>query len=408
MQLILVRQQVSGQIMSKIESAEIALKALKASMQETFDYAGCDTSGNNCTGPRRVKTFKDKALQFFDPYNDVLDELYDALITAQAVGVDITDIYMMLNGSCNVWGEYLCSDTTRNTYTPDNCKSGKSIRTGETIGGHECYENQVVPAEDSPACVLQKTLTSSDEVQRSWLDSAEGSDDSSIRVGCASSALESSVLFRNRKKQATIDIETLERIIEQDAPEVFGSGLYGTNTTPDPDGVKYCAVGNKSFLDLQRAVATKKLPDKVCVSDKDLVKILNDQGQITNEADGYENANVHEQCENKSGLDWVECLCTRSSKANPWYWDGKKCVCEAGQEFDIEQAKCVSTNGTDNTTANSTSSGSRYVNKWLKTNTAPSYKQTLCEGKGGTVDSSNEKPLGDICLCKWKSVAILY
>ena len=118
---VLVRQQITGQIKSKIENAEVALKTLRDTMQDTFTYAGCDTRGNNCVGPKRVKTFRQKAMGFFQPYNDVLDELYDALIVAQSVGVDITDIYMMLSGACNVWGEYLCSDTTREVYDENNC-----------------------------------------------------------------------------------------------------------------------------------------------------------------------------------------------------------------------------------------------------------------------------------------------
>ena len=98
---VMVRQQITGQVMTEIENAEDALKDLKSTMLTAFEYAGCDTRGNSCTGPKRVKIFKDKANQFFDPYNTVLDSLYDALIIAQSVGVDITEIYLMLSDSCN-------------------------------------------------------------------------------------------------------------------------------------------------------------------------------------------------------------------------------------------------------------------------------------------------------------------
>ena len=278
---ILARQQVSGQIMSKIEAAEVALKSLKATMQNAFEYAGCDMSGNNCVGPKRVKVFKTKALQFFEPYNDVLNELYDALITAQAVGVDITDIYMMLNGSCNRWGEYLCSSTARETYNSDNCQNRRSRRSKTTNGGAECYEGQVIPAEDSPACVLQRTLDDKEEVQRNWLYAETGDSDDMIRIGCASAALESSVFFRGRKKQASIDIETLERIIEQDAPEIYGGNRFAGSLSPDPDGVKYCAVTSSGYQSLQKAVSTKTLPKKICTKDKNLETTWLSGGRVT-------------------------------------------------------------------------------------------------------------------------------
>ena len=124
---VMVRQQITGQVMTEIENAEDALKDLKSTMLTAFEYAGCDTRGNSCTGPKRVKIFKDKANQFFDPYNTVLDSLYDALIIAQSVGVDITEIYLMLSDSCNSWGEYICTDTTRFIYNNDNCPNGRSV-----------------------------------------------------------------------------------------------------------------------------------------------------------------------------------------------------------------------------------------------------------------------------------------
>ena len=103
-----------------------------------------------------------------------------------------------------------------------------------------------------------------------------------IRVGCASSALENSALFRGRKKQATIDIETLERIIEQDAPQTFGRA-YGSDreTTPQADALKYCAVTYEGMEKLQKAVSMKKLPDEVCISKRKLDGTLNNLPHIS-------------------------------------------------------------------------------------------------------------------------------
>ena len=281
---ILAREQIAGQIMSKIENAQNKLKTLKSAMERTFEYAGCDTSGNNCAGPKRVKTFKQRAMEFFDPYNAVLDELYDALIMAQSVGVDITDIYMMLNGTCNAWAKYLCADGQVMHYTSKNCVNG--ISTSENgdkatvLGGAKCKVGQVVPTSDG-GCQLIQMLTSNDEVQYNWLYPDEGFENAQVRVGCASEALDTSALFRNRKKQASIDIDTLQRIIEQDAPSVYGSSKLRGNMQPNPDGVKYCAVNETTLSDLQKYASLKKLPSKICTTDTDLLTKWKNKGGIS-------------------------------------------------------------------------------------------------------------------------------
>lgn len=347
---LLARDQITGQIMSKIENAQTQLKALKVAMNDTFEYAGCDTSGNNCAGPKRVKTFKQRAMNFFEPYNAVLDELYDALIMAQSVGVDITDIYMMLNGTCNAWAKYLCTQDQVMHYTNKNCKDGISVSEPEVVvtnngnyvkwgvhGGAKCKVGQVVPMSDG-GCQLIQMLTSNDEVQYNWLYPDEGFENAQVRIGCASEALESSALFRNRKKQASIDIETLQRIIEQDAPSVYGSSRLRSNTKPDPDGVKYCAVNADTLVDLQKSANLKKLPSKICTTDADLLTKWNEKPGVTSgettEIDATVkasefltfNCNSSEKCK----------LCKRTGGI--WYRPDK-CQCLLGQEFD-EKAGC--------------------------------------------------------------------
>lgn len=305
---ILAREQIAGQILSKIENAQAALKNVQAAMKDAFDYAGCDSKGDNCTGPKRVTVFKQKAMAFFEPYEAVLDELYDALIMAQSVGVDISDIYMMLNGSCNAWAEYLCYGGMVQTvgvdydsnggviaktvkswalYDKYSCQNGKSQPTNFSKGGADCTIGSVIPPEDSPSCVLNKMITDNTEVQRNYLFADSGDYDEHVRVGCASSALESSAFFRGRKKQASIDIETLQRMIQQDAPSVYGRGVLGSaETKPNPDGLKYCAVTQSSLQDLQKVVSLKKLPSRICVKDGSLKATFVSGGQIT--AAGYD------------------------------------------------------------------------------------------------------------------------
>lgn len=268
---VLAREQASGQIMSQLESANDSLVALKKTMQNTFDYAGCDSFGNNCVGPKRVAAFKQKAGEFFEPYENTLDNVYDALIMAQSLGVDITDIYMMLNGSCNVWGKYLCADGQTMHYTSNTCDSAtnksKTYDGTSVSAGQDCKIGQVIPMSNG-GCQLIKMLTSQDEVQQNWLNPEQniqkvnGKDKimSEVRVGCASEALDNSKLFRNRKKQATIDIEVLQRIIDQDAPRVFNNAKT--------DAIKYCSDSDvaTNLQNLQQLTSLKKLPGEICIN----------------------------------------------------------------------------------------------------------------------------------------------
>lgn len=358
---LLAREQISGQILTKIENAEVALKSAKAAMDTAFEYAGCDSTGSNCTGPKRVSTFKDKAMEFFDPYNDVLDEVYDALILAQSVGVDITDIYMMLNGTCNVWGQYLCAEGQVMHYNRDNCPDGTSVPVetggGTVYGGADCKPGQVVPMSDG-GCQLIKMLTDDEEVQRNWLYPETGEGGVQVRVGCASEALDNSNLFRSRKKEADIDIEILQRMIEQDAPSVFGGNRFGQNKSADPDGLKYCALTSDTFQDLQTYASLKQLPKTVCVPDSELENILDNGGRIAEGDSGAESQSVISKCATLQGYQYLKCLCDNSPSHNAQWKSGTskeeiamgagECTCPGGGEyntFDYDRAMCVNDKG---------------------------------------------------------------
>lgn len=362
---ILAREQVAGQIETSLERAQVNLNKAKAAMQNAFSYAGCTTSGDNCVGPKRVSVFRQKAMEFFEPYDAVLDELYDALITAQSVGVDITDIYMMLNGSCNVWGEYLCYggqktnykrkaktiDANGNvaeyyadqfeettgwaTYDDTSCGTdGKSKASQYSRGGMACTIGAVIPPEDSPACTLNRTLTDMEDVQRNFLFAEAGDIDEHVRIGCASSALESSKFFRNRKKGSSIDIETLERIVSQDAPAMFGSNRFGASSDPAIDGPKYCAVNATSYMDLQKAASLKKLPARVCVSDKSLAANLSANGLLSmSDIDAMIKAGGNS---NSSGVTGnTDPKYSDKETCNKWQgeWSNGACKCDSKKQW---------------------------------------------------------------------------
>lgn len=346
---LLAREQISGEILTGIENAEVSLKKAEAAMKAAFEYAGCNSTGSNCTGPKRVSTFKNKAMEFFEPYNEVLDELYDSLILAQSLGVDITDIYMMLNGTCNAWGQYLCSEGQVMHYNSKNCPNGKSVSVetngGTVYGGADCKIGQVVPMSDG-GCQLIKVLADDEEVQRNWLYPEEGVGGVQVRVGCASEILDNSALFRNRRGQASIDIETLQRIIEQDAPTAYGSnGVFGGITTPKEDGLPYCKLNETTYRDLQKIATLKDLPKKVCVTESEM-KRLASNGTLIAQTSGESVAGYYQTCSAVSGTERAKCLC--NAKSGGWQeWDDKKnkCVCYfADQTFDYNKLECVDKN----------------------------------------------------------------
>lgn len=371
---LLAREQIAGQILTKIENAEVALKSAKAAMETAFAYAGCNSTGSNCTGPKRVSTFKNKAMQFFDPYNDVLDEVYDALILAQSVGVDITDIYMMLNGTCNAWGQYLCAEGQVMHYNKTNCPDGESVAVetngGTVFGGADCKIGQVVPMSDG-GCQLIQVLQDDADVQRNWLYPETGDGGVQVRVGCASEILDNSALFRNRRSQASIDIETLQRIIEQDAPSAYGrNGVFGGTTTPEKDGLPYCKLTDSTYRDLQKIASLKDLPDKVCVTETEMKRIA-DNGISITQTDGESVAGYYQKCSSVNGAERAKCLC--NAKSGGWQsWDAEteQCVCYfSDQSFDYSTLECVdkSQNNADDLTkvVSATTSGSSILPSWM-------------------------------------------
>ena len=296
---ILARKKISNQILEKIDQAETALKSLKSTMDDIFAYAGCDNRGNNCAGPKRVKIFKQKAQGFFEPYEQIVDSAYEGLEMALAVGVDVSDVIMMLSGACNQWGKFLCpaiqsegeNGHSAGYYDEKNCKNGRSLKgatitqklnDGNTVasgvvkGGMECAIGMAIPPQDDSRCTLIGLIENDTGVGeeggctgvcREWLDvSYEG--DKLVRVGCATSALESISIFGRRTSRTgnSLDLEVLQRLVNQDAPDYVGGNRYTRGgSDPKVDRVKYCALTSRGYQTLLNAVNNRKLPSKVCV-----------------------------------------------------------------------------------------------------------------------------------------------
>ncbi|MDW3024360.1 MAG: hypothetical protein R8N50_01585 [Alphaproteobacteria bacterium] len=349
---IIARKKISGQILSGIENAEIALKSLKASINDAFVYAGCDMRGDNCSGPKRVKIFKEKALASFEKYDEIADEIYEALEKALAVGVDVSDVIMMLNGGCNQWGKFLCTgedgEHKIKYYEATNCKQGRSVKDDYVKGGQECSIGMAIPPQDDNRCTVTQLIGGggeNDEVLREWINEAD-EDDHLVRVGCATSALESIAIFgrRSSKRGATLDLDTLERIILQDAPDFVTNKWSTAGGDKEVDRLKYCALTPTGYQNLLTAVQSKKLPKKICVSNKQLehdakykgwIKFIDETGLSLDET---HTPFTEEDCKDGSVFDkWtksVDCYCGLR-----WDEDDGRCKLTGGCTYDDGKIK---------------------------------------------------------------------
>lgn len=303
---VIERQKITGQVMTELENAEVQLKTVRESMNAAFEYAKCDTRGNNCEGPKRVKKWRELASAFIQPYDETINKVYDALELAQLVGVDLSDIYMMLNNSCNRWGQYMCPRMAGGDIvysidprskgqkgvpyvcpgqtTPIRNMSGGEIYSGNIArcnqmeaagktGVEECYKDAIALCQP---CTLLKVLSNGEDVYEGWVDADYSTDKGNATVvACASGALDSSALFARRTKNKNgaglIDLDKLEVWLSQN--EI--SNKISKRSGLDP--FVYCdATVGEQLLEksmLSRTVDEKKL----CVKGPDGNKFVSEQ-----------------------------------------------------------------------------------------------------------------------------------
>ncbi|MCL2338734.1 MAG: hypothetical protein FWC51_02145 [Proteobacteria bacterium] len=217
---VLLREQASGQILSKLDDVKASLANTKAAMLDAFTYAGCDANGSGCMGPRRVMAFKSKANKFFDPYIETLAAVQDAVIQAQALGVDLTDIYMMLNNSCNSWGKFMCPQNVDSVWQYVDENNNKCDTNNY---------NQKCTQKMNPNCQLIQILNSTQEVQQDMLYPDQGLQTGGavkVLVGCASDAVSNSKLFKVLNRQTVIGVDELQMVLGTD---------YTPNATTGPN-----------------------------------------------------------------------------------------------------------------------------------------------------------------------------
>jgi hypothetical protein len=160
-------------------------------------------------------------------------------------------------------------------------------------------------------CTLMQMLTNNEEVQQNWLDMDAGSS-GGIRVACASDAIDVSPLFRGRKKQASIDVEVLRRIIEQDAPTVIRQSAKTSPSKDTPAPIEYCSVvqngtREEGIMQLNTLVQRKALigtgVKKICVKPSEMRERYYPVSEVTN------SFNSQPDCEAARGGDnRLECV----------------------------------------------------------------------------------------------------
>lgn len=278
----LLREQASGQILSKIEAAETALKAVKKSMQNVFEYAKCDRNGNNCEGPKRITAFKTKTQPFFDSYDSTLDSLEDAINSSIVLGVNMTDISMMLNGGCNMWGKFVCmknqylryascdlngeitetkkendqdiTKTRKKTLSDCYCYNYIGENTDKKLPcPHNLSENGQIIKNQTYGCRLIGNLSSRDNVQSEWLYSESNSEtDTNVQIACVIDSNTSNMIIKRKRKRSNIDIETLQDIINE-----------------SPNNLEQC-YKNTTEADLEQWAKSRILPSKICIKTTEL------------------------------------------------------------------------------------------------------------------------------------------
>ena len=258
---ILVREQMGGQIETAIEDAMTAMKDLKAKLDAVLEYAGCDPSATNCTGPKRVKKFKDLANEFFDPYENVVENVYDALILAMTLGIDVNDVIMLLSDSCNMWGKYVCNSCQYSNPLPAGCTCF-----GED-GRSNCYyrvetDNEGKVSKNQKNCRLVSILNEKDTVWREWIDANTGMT-GSTQVACASDVVMNIPMFRGMKKNATMDIDNLRRLVNQDSYSCRGKMDSGKFVLTNNDAIEDCGLNMCAVNPNENSEAYKLLYDTV-------------------------------------------------------------------------------------------------------------------------------------------------
>ena len=264
---LISRQTLTGQVYTEVENAKTNLVEAKKALNTLFEYGHCDSHGNNCSGPTRVKKWRELARAFIDPYDKTVEDIYDALITAQGTGVDISQVYLMLDNACNQWAQYACPPGDRIEYTYDGTKATSPKSCGPLTAAQEsCMNSCVQETTNAPnpfdsvyhycqnrcstagncrPCTVQKVLTDADDVYTGWVNQEDPKDNGNTTViACYSGVLQNNTLFSHMMKRrggtGMVELDVLGRWISQVEPDKCYKGT--DDDCKDPEPKSYCSV----------------------------------------------------------------------------------------------------------------------------------------------------------------------
>lgn len=281
---LISRQTLTGQVYTEVENAKTNLVAAQKALNTLFEYGHCDSHGNNCSGPTRVKKWRELARAFIDPYDKTVEDIYNALITAQGTGVDISQIYLMLDNSCNQWAQFACPPGDRIEYTYDGTKqtAPKVCKNDDiTTCIKQCSPNDKSEEEYKKCygkcltayckpCTVQRVLTEADEVYTGWVNQEEpNGNGNTTAIACYSGVLQNNALFAHMMKRrggtGMVDLEVLDRWISQVEPDkCFKNSDSGSCESVNPKD--YCSKDATMKNTLHSKSLSKALTNKeICV-----------------------------------------------------------------------------------------------------------------------------------------------
>ncbi len=228
---------------------------------------------------------------------------------AQTVGVDLSQIYMMLNNSCNSWGQYLCPQMKDGQIVYPNAEGGQKgaplvcdagekskyslcVSTSCMNETPENYSNCVAECARATCqpCTLIKVLTESkedqDAVYEGWINAEKSTDNGNTTVvACASGVLDSAKLFargtRIKNGANLVDMDMLELWLDQIGPDKKGN--------VEPYAYCYCATNTCSVSGDMKDILRKSALSKTVDTDKMYCKMDN-SGRCSNARTGTSDA----------------------------------------------------------------------------------------------------------------------
>ena len=173
------------------------------------------------------------------------------------------------------------------------------------------------------------------------MSSNEKDADGFVRVGCATSSLDSISIFgrRSNRNGATMDLDTLERILTQDAPEYATKNRYSGNSSDSIyDKVKYCGLTENGYRNLKNAIDRKSLSkEKICIPYDRLIHEAR-RGFISVSGGESSSGGVVPGAD-KSHCDWYKSLTKDNGCFVEWDKDDARCTISSCCYFDENDPK---------------------------------------------------------------------